>query len=127
MPTATETYFKSQVESATPLQRVVMLYDGAVSFLEDAERSMAARDYEAAPLLNIRAQNILMELQGSLDLSQGELPAKLHALYSYFLRRLVAANSRRDPALIREVIKGLVELRDSWNALATGENNGEDK
>lgn len=124
--TATDTYFRAQVESASPLQRVVMLYDGAVSFLEDAARRMENHDYEGAPLLNIRAQNILMELQGVLNMKEGgDLAAKLHALYAYFLRRLIAANSRRDPAMLLEVAERLKELRGSWAALAAGETNTE--
>jgi len=124
--TATDTYFRNQVESATPLQRVVMLYDGAISFLEDSGRQMRQRDYEAAPLLNIRAQNILMELQGSLNMKEGgELSARLHSLYAYFLRRLIAANSKRDPAILDEVIGQLREMRGSWAELAAGKNSGE--
>ncbi len=121
--TATDTYFKNQVESATPLQRVVMLYDGAISFLEDAEQQMRAHDYEAAPLLNIRAQNIIMELQGVLNMKEGgELSAKLHSIYAYFLRRLITANSKRDPGILGEVVEQLKEMRGSWAELAARQN-----
>ncbi len=124
--TATDTYFRAQVESASPLQRVVMLYDGAVSFLEDAARQMDLRDYEAAPLLNIRAQNIIMELQGVLNIKEGgDVATRLHALYAYFLRRLIAANSKRDSAALLEVAERMKEMRGSWAALAAGENNTE--
>ena len=119
--TATDTYFRAQVESASPLQRVVMLYDGAVSFLEDAARQMDLRDYEGAPLLNIRAQNIIMELQGVLNMKEGgEMAARLHALYAYFLRRLIAANSKRDSAALLEIAERMKEMRGSWAALAAG-------
>lgn len=124
--TATDTYFRAQVESASPLQRVVMLYDGAVTFLEDAARQMQNGDYEAAPLLNIRAQNIVMELQGVLNMNEGgELSARLHALYAYFLRRMIAANSRRDPGMLLEVAERMKEMRESWAVLAAGETNAE--
>ena len=120
--TATDTYFRTQVESASPLERVVMLYDGAITFLEDSARQMDNRDYEAAPLLNIRAQNIIMELQGALNMEEGgELSARLHKLYAYFLRRLIAANSKRDSAMLLEVSDRMKELRESWAALAAGE------
>ena len=117
--TATDTYFRNQVESATPLQRVVLLYDGAISFLENSAEKMRARDYESAPLLNIRAQNIIMELQGSLNLQAGgELAARMHALYAFFLRRLITANSKRDAGMLKEVAGQLRELRGSWAELA---------
>lgn len=121
--TATDTYFRARVESASPLERVVMLYDGAITFLEDAARQMNNGDYEEAPLLNIRAQNIVMELQGVLNMSEGgELSARLHSLYAYFLRRMIAANSRRDPSMLLEVAERMKEMRESWAALAAGEN-----
>jgi flagellar secretion chaperone FliS len=124
--TATDTYFRNQVESATPLQRVVMLYDGAISLLEESARSMRARDYESAPLLNIRAQNVIMELQGSLNMKAGgELSSKLHALYAYFLRQLIAANSKRDPEMLSGVSAHLREIRESWAELASGEAKDE--
>ena len=124
---ATDTYFRAQVESATPLQRVVMLYDGAIYFLEDAARQMQNRDYEAAPLLNIRAQNIIMELQGVLNMQEGgELSAHLHKLYSYFLRRLITANSKRDSGILLEVSERMKEMREAWNTLANGENTTEE-
>ena len=121
--TATDTYFRAQVESASPLERVVMLYDGAITFLEDAARQMNNGDYKEAPLLNIRAQNIVMELQGVLNMNEGgELSARLHSLYAYFLRRMIAANSRRDPAMLLEVAERMREMRGSWAALADGES-----
>lgn len=124
--TATDTYFRMQVGSASPLQRVVLLYDGAISFLEDAARQMTLHDYEGAPLLNIRAQNIIMELQGVLNMKEGrDVAARLHAIYAYFLRRLIAANSKRDPGMLMEVAEHMREMRGSWAALAARENNME--
>ena len=123
---ATDTYFRAQVESASPLQRVVMLYDGAVSFLEDAARQMDLRDYEGAPLLNIRAQNIIMELQGVLNMREGgELAQRLHTLYAYFLRRLITANTKRDAGMLLEVAERMKEMRESWATLADGSNETE--
>lgn len=123
MSTATATYFRTQVESATPLQRVVMLYDGALTFLGRAAASMRERDYENATIYNIRAQNIVMELQSSLNMGDGgELSAKLHALYSYFLRRMISANTARDPEQLDGVARSLGEMRGSWAALEAGTN-----
>lgn len=123
MTTATATYFRTQVESATPLQRVVMLYDGALHFLERSASCMRGHDYENATIYNIRAQNIVMELQGSLNMQEGgDLSVRLHALYAYFLKRMISANTSRSPEQLDEVSRSIGEIRESWAALEAGNN-----
>jgi flagellar protein FliS len=121
MSTATATYFRNRIESATPAQRVVMLYDGAVTFAENAARCMAERDYENATVYNIRAQSVIMELQNSLNLQEGgDLAARLYGLYSYFLKRLMKANLARNPEMINVVMCNLKELREAWEQIEAG-------
>jgi flagellar protein FliS len=116
--TGARAYVVSQVESATPLQRVVMLYDGAIRFLESSSEHMARRDFESATLANIRAQNILVELKKSLDYQKGGEPAALlRRFYVSHLQRLVQANMRRDAAIIDQVIGALRDMREGWAAL----------
>jgi flagellin-specific chaperone FliS len=55
----------------------------------------------------------------------GDIAARLHTIYAYFLRRLIAANSKRDPAMLLEVAERMKEMRESWAILAAGENNTE--
>lgn len=125
MNNATATYLKDRIESASPAQRVVMLYDGAIRFGDKAAACMREKDYENATIYNIRAQNVIMELQGSLNMREGgDLSARLHGLYSYFLRRLMSANSSRSAETIDSVLGSLRDLRESWEAiesLATAE------
>ena len=121
MSNATAAYLMNRIESATPAQRVVMLYDGAVNFAEKVAGCMREKDYENATIYNIRAQNIIMELQGSLNMQEGgDLSPRLHGLYSYFLRRLINANSARSPEAVESVIASLRELREAWETIEAG-------
>jgi len=107
-------YLKNEIETATPLERVVMLYDGAIYFLEDAKEKMLAKKYTDATISNIRAQNIIIELKNSLNMDYGELPQRLNRLYAYFLKGLINANMERNHKIIEDIIKNLKEIRDSW-------------
>ncbi len=119
-----EQYLKSEIETASPLKRVVMLYDGAIYFIEDAKEKMSAKKYTDATISNIRAQNIISELKSSLNMDYGDLPERLNALYSYFLKKLISANMERKIEFLEEVLKHLAELRNSWNELLEKEEGG---
>jgi len=122
--TAINTYIKNEIETSTPLQRVVMLYDGVICFLEEAKDMMINKKYTEATISNIRAQNIITELKNSLNMEYGELPERLNRLYSYFLKRLISANIERNPQIIDEVLKSFKDIKDTWDKLYDQEKGG---
>ena len=68
----------------------------------------------------IRAQNIVTELQSSLDMSvPGDLPGTLYRLYDYVLHNLQQANLKKDKNLITEADKVISELREAWAEMLT--------
>lgn len=119
-----EVYLKNEIEAASPLKRVVMLYDGAIYFLEDVKEKMNLKKYTEATISNIRAQNIISELKSSLNMEYGELPQRLNGLYSYFIKKLISGNMERKTEHIEEVLKHIKELRESWNTLLENESGG---
>ncbi len=112
-----QAYQQSSVKTATADRLILMLYDGAVSFLARAETAMEAGDFEEANSLIIRSQNIVSELMSSLDFQRGGQIAKdLYRIYEYLNYRLVQANIKKDPTISAEV-RGLVaQLREAWEA-----------
>lgn len=120
----TQTYLKNQIENASPLERVVMAYDGAISFLESAKELMEIKKFTDATIANIRAQNIITELKMSLNMEAGELSQRLANLYSYFLKKLISANLERNSSHIDEVIRHLKELREAWQEISKQNNGG---
>jgi flagellar protein FliS len=65
-----------------------------------------------------KAQDIINELNAVLDMDAGgEVAANLRRLYCYMIKRLSEANINKDPRLIREVIKLIEELNQSWKAI----------
>jgi flagellar protein FliS len=99
---------------------VVMLYDGAVRFLRRAIRALERADYVGKGLAISKAQDILMELNNSLDMDAGgEIAGNLRRLYLFMWKYLNQANLRKDPRMIRKVIELLEELNRGWKAIAS--------
>lgn len=108
-------YQQTQVETATPEKLTLMLYDGGIKFLNLAKQALEARELAAVNNYLIRAQNIVLELQASINHEAGgEIAANLSLLYDYMYRQLLQANIRKDVALIDEVLGMFRELRETW-------------
>jgi flagellar secretion chaperone FliS len=111
-------YRKGAVNGASPLQLVIMLYDGALRFMAATKHAMAQKDYDAQNVNSQKAQRIIMELMGCLDMQQGaEIAQNLLAIYTFVLNTLVEANIKDDPKSIDACAKILSDLRESWVAL----------
>uniref|UniRef100_A0A7C1F3Z3 Flagellar secretion chaperone FliS n=1 Tax=Ammonifex degensii TaxID=42838 RepID=A0A7C1F3Z3_9THEO len=106
-------YLHAAVTTAPPGRLLLMLYDGAISFLSQAIEVLEARDYEEANRLIIRAQDIIAELISALDMKY-EIAHSLYQLYDYFNRRLIEANVKKDAVPATEVQGYLKELREIW-------------
>ncbi|WP_291986239.1 flagellar export chaperone FliS [Luteitalea sp.] len=111
----TQAYLQTQVQSRTPVELVVMLYDGALKFLGQARDAMAAGDLVGKRQSLSRGLAIVQELQNMLNMDAGgEIAERLDGLYTYVLGRCYEANAQRDAAGIDEAIKLLTPLRDAW-------------
>lgn len=114
-----QAYYQTHVQSRSPLELVVMLYDGAIRFLREAEAAMLAKDLATKGRSLSRALAILTELQNNLNFEQGgELADRLDSLYTYMIGRLVDANIKGDPAGIQECLVLLDNLRGAWAEIA---------
>ncbi|MBI2510765.1 MAG: flagellar export chaperone FliS [Opitutae bacterium] len=115
------TYRSNAVLTASPGQLVLMLYDGALRALHGARGGFAlgendARRIEVINTQLLKAQAIISELQGTLNLDAGDgkFAREMHRLYDYYLRRLMEANIRKDEQPIVEVERLLGEVRNAW-------------
>ena len=114
-----QSYRQVATRTASPGQLVLMLYEGAIRFLERAQAGFRLEDpVEFNTTINnniLRAQDIIRELDFSLNVEQGgELAIQLRRLYDYFDRILLEANLRKDPKGVGEVIQRITDLRDAW-------------
>lgn len=117
--TGINAYRDSTVATADPVKLITLLYDGALKAIrkarllrEDGNRQGYFDQLEKANL-------ILGELFAALDMSQGELPARLGGLYTYCMRLLVEA-SFDDTANLDEVEKHISRVAESWRTATAG-------
>src|SRR5262245_1111199 len=89
-----DAYRRTEAQSASPLQLVVMLYDGALRFLNEARAAQARGDMRARGAALRRVTAIVAECQSTLDLERGgAVAAELDRLYSYIDRKSTRLNS----------------------------------
>ncbi|MBE7707465.1 MAG: flagellar export chaperone FliS [Cyanobacteria bacterium SIG27] len=108
-------YQKSSIETASREQILIMLYDGAIQFLNKARVAMQNKEIEATNDNLIKAQNIIQEFINSMDREVApQLAENLISLYEYSIRRLIQANMKRQLEPIDEVLKYLKSLKATW-------------
>lgn len=109
-----------QLNTASPAQLVVMLYDGALRFVGEADEAFARDDRARAGDRIGRALAIVDELAATLDPTHApELADNLLALYGFCKQRLLAANLGRDRAALADVVTALTPLREAWATVAS--------
>ena len=112
-------YQKVQATTASPGQRVVMVYKAIVKNLEKASADCdKTDDFERFDRINTLIQNtvqIIRELQVALDKeSGGEIAENLDQLYAFWRRHLHQANMEKSKQKIEDVLKMARELTDAW-------------
>ncbi len=108
-------YLAVDAQSRSPLELVVMLYDGALRFVQQARDAEDRGDVRARAAAISRTLAIIGELQSTLNMEEGkEIAAELDRLYHYITRRLVDVTVKREIAALDEVQKLLSTLRDGW-------------
>lgn len=108
-------YQKASIETASREQILIMLYDGAIQFLNKAKVAMRNKNIEEQNANLIAAQNIIQEFINSLDHEVApQLAENLTSLYEYFIRRLIFANLKKKVEPIDEVLKYLKSLKQTW-------------
>jgi len=108
-------YRQTEIQSRTPLELVVMLYDGALRFTADAREAIERRDIRSRQHNVSRALAIVSELQSTLDMeSGGDVAAQLDRLYGFVRDRLVDASVKQDVKPIDEARNVLTTLREGW-------------
>lgn len=108
-------YQKSSIETASREQILIMLYDGAIQFLNKAKMAMNDKNIEEAHNNLIGAQKIIQEFIDSMDREVApQLAENLISLYEYFIRRLIHANIKHEIEPVDEVLKYLKSLKATW-------------
>ena len=117
-----QSYKTISLETAPPGRLVLMLLDGAIKFLERAKLGFDIEDpvemNETVHNNITRAQDIINELNGTLNMDQGgEIAVVLRDLYVYMENKLFESNIRKEIEGVQEVIDRLSTLQEGWSEM----------
>ena len=114
-------YKEIGVKTASQGSLVVMLYEGAVSRLEEAialvddDNKVRPGDIEKFGQKVQKVSDIISELEASLDMEKGgEIAKNLMSLYIFFNKQLLSVSLTHDRKTLESVHKMLSDLLDSW-------------
>lgn len=107
-------YQENQVQTLSQEKLVLMLYEGAVKFCQQALEALERKNYGETNYYIGRVQDILSELMATLNYNAGEIAHNLYQLYDFMYRWLVEGNVKKSATHIRQVRDMLRELRDTW-------------
>jgi len=111
----TNQYLANTVNSASPEQLMLMLYDGAIRFVSLGIQAIENGLIDKRAYYINKTSAIVSEFAATLDHNQdAKLAEDLDALYGYMLRRMLEANLKNDTAPLIEVKKLLSDLRATW-------------
>lgn len=107
------TYKNQQILTSSPEQLTLMLYNGAIRFIDESMIALDKKDLPKSHNANMRAQDIVREFIATLDMSY-DIAKGYYQLYDYVEYRLIQANMKKDKSQLEEAKHILVELRDAW-------------
>ncbi|MEO2076745.1 MAG: flagellar export chaperone FliS [Bacillus sp. (in: firmicutes)] len=108
-----QAYENNQVLFAKGEELTLLLYKGAIKFIEQAKLAMAKNDWSRTNDRIIKVQNIISEFMVTLNM-EIEISQSLLLLYDYMKQRLIEANLKKDVEMLNEVQKMLIELQETW-------------
>lgn len=109
-------YGTRKVETATPAELTLMLYEGAIKFCNIAMSAIEKKDYLKANTNIQKARRIVVELQTTLD-HKYKVAEDFDVIYDYIFQKLVQANVKKDTEILEEALVELRELRDAWKEI----------
>ncbi len=110
-------YLEASINSASPEELIIKVYDALLLFARQAIEVMESRpaDIQARHDLLRRAQRACALLMGSLRLDlDSEIPVNLFRIYEFWHHQLVAANMLADPQKVRELLPLIAGMRETW-------------
>ena len=114
-PQKIDSYKKMQIETADPATLILMLFDRAIVLLDKAKSEIIEKQYEEKGCSLTKANEIIAELSGSLDMEKGgEIATSLSRLYNFVMREIVDADKNLNTNAIDNARRIVSELRESW-------------
>jgi len=113
MTNAAMAYKNSKINTASPAELTLMLYEGAIKFCNLALIGIEENDVSKAHTNIMKAERIIEELRATLN-HKYPVAQDFENIYAVIYDRLVRANIKKDPELLKDGLEYLREIRDVW-------------
>ncbi|MBD3218214.1 MAG: flagellar export chaperone FliS [candidate division Zixibacteria bacterium] len=118
MNQALSSYQKNQISGMTQKDLIVLLYNGAVNFLKQAEKYLSEEKPAEFSDSIERTHRIIYHLYTTLDFDQGgEIAEHLGALYTFIIGQLYIVNSTKNEKIISDLLVIINNLKEGWEGL----------
>lgn len=116
--TAAKAYGNNRIETATPAELTLTLYEGAVKFCNIAIVGLEKNDYEKVNTNIQKCRNIIVELTSTLNMKY-PVAEDFKRMYDYIFALLTEANMKKDMELLERALEELRGMRDVWKEVMT--------
>lgn len=110
---AASAYQNNKINTATPTELTLMLYEGAIKFCNIAIIGIEEKDVSKSHNNIMKAEKIITYLQSTLDFNYA-VAKDFDKVYDYLYQRMIQANISKDKDILIEILNHLREMRDTW-------------
>ena len=111
-------YQKTETLGKSPLELLLMVYNGATQALSEAAEAFDTDDWTVGREKLERADKFITHLYTTLDMEKGgEVAKNLATLYTFVIEQIRIAEATRDSNLVRSLIVILNNLKSGWSEL----------
>ncbi|XOK61318.1 flagellar export chaperone FliS [Paenibacillus elgii] len=110
---AQQLYLRTQVSTAAPGELTLLLYNGCIKFMKQAQEALVTKNYSEKNINIKKAQDIIDELMITLNMDY-EISKNLKMLYVFIKEQLFEANFKLNMESLETSISLVTELRDTW-------------
>ena len=112
-----------KITNASPTGIIVIMYDLAIEYIEEAKKCFAAKDHDGARVQCTNAGRVLGDLISSLDFTY-EISFPLFRIYEFVSKEISMAVIKDDAGALDGGIRLLSQLRESFEKLAEQDTSG---
>ncbi len=108
-----QAYQNNSVNTASPGELTLMLYNGCLKFIKQAKKAIENKDHETKNIMVQKTQNIIRELMLTLD-QEAPITKEIMPLYDFAYQALTQANIKNDVEQLEQAREIIQDFRDTW-------------
>lgn len=118
-----DVYQRNKIMMASPAELTLLLYEGAIKFINVAIIGIEKNDINKAHINIVKAERIIEEFRSTLNFKY-EVAKDFDKVYEYVYQRLIEANIRKDKEILEECLAHIRTMRDTWKEVMAATRGG---